>query len=175
MGLPLDSDEAAYKFLVVELLGSEAHALQQTKKCTALDAAVYTFEVLFERPSDPEGGLPSRVKFAKRAIEAAGHQVPSAPPLTPPTPPVVAPEAVPVAPAPAPVAAPAVKAAPGVMVATSAGATTALAAVIQWLMTWPLAAPTEAQSTALAGLIVVVAGGIQHLWQSKKSPANGSS
>jgi len=74
-GLPLTSDQAAYEFLVKELLGTEAHALQQTKKTTALDAAVYTFEVLFERPSDPEGGLPDRMAFAKKALAAAGVKV----------------------------------------------------------------------------------------------------
>lgn len=81
-GLPLTSDQAAYEFLVKELTGSEKHALDQTKKTTALDAAVYTFEVLFERPSDPEGGLPSRIAFAKRARDAAGHRIfiPAKPP-----------------------------------------------------------------------------------------------
>lgn len=92
-GLALDSDQAAYEFLVKELTGTEKHALDQTKKTTALEAAVYTFEVLFERPSDPQGGLPSRVAFAKRALAAAGHQVfvPAKPAVvTLPAPPAVA-------------------------------------------------------------------------------------
>ncbi len=79
-GYPVTSDQAAYEFLVIELLGSEAHALGQTKKTTSLDAAVYTFEVLFERPSDPMGGLPSRINFAQKAMAAAGHLPPPPPP-----------------------------------------------------------------------------------------------
>ncbi len=82
-GLPVDSDQAAYEFLVVELLGAENHALVQLKKTTALEAAVFTFEVGFERPSDPQGGLPSRVAFAKRALIAAGA-TPTLPPSSAP-------------------------------------------------------------------------------------------
>ncbi len=70
-GFSINSDEANYDFLVKELLGSESHALRQLKKTTGLQEAVYTFEVLFERPSDPQGGLPSRVEFARRALAAA--------------------------------------------------------------------------------------------------------
>lgn len=82
--------------------------------------------------------------------------------------------AVPVAPVPVSVPVPATHAAPGVMVATSAGATTALAVVIQYLGSWPLQPPNDTQATALAGLLMVAIGGIQHLWQSKRSPANGT-
>lgn len=99
--LPLTSDQLAYEFLVKELLGTEKHALDQTKKTTALDAAVYTFEVLFERPTDPEGGLPARVAFAKRALAAA--KTAAAPPLPQPpapAPPVVTPPTPPAPPVP---------------------------------------------------------------------------
>jgi hypothetical protein len=89
-GLSLDSDQAAYEFLVKELLSTENRALVQLKKTTALEAAVFTFEVVFERPSDPQGGLPSRVAFANRAMAAAGHRVftpaHQAPAPTPPPP-----------------------------------------------------------------------------------------
>jgi hypothetical protein len=85
-GLPLDSDQAAYEWLVKELTTTENRALVQLKKTAELEAAVYTFEVGFERPSDPMGGLPSRVAFAKKAIAAAGH-LPTPPlPLPPPVP-----------------------------------------------------------------------------------------
>lgn len=83
-GLGLDSDRAAYEFLVRELLGPEAAALRGLKKATTLEAAVETFEVLFERPSDPQGGLPSRIAFAKQALAAASAS-PDAPPTTRPS------------------------------------------------------------------------------------------
>lgn len=100
-GYPVTSDQGAYEFLILELLGDEKHALDQTKKTTTLDAAVETFEILFERPSDPQGGLPSRVSFAHRALVAAGHPVlaavvqpapqpnPIPAPISQPAPPVV--------------------------------------------------------------------------------------
>jgi hypothetical protein len=78
-GLPLASDRVAFEFLVKELLSTEKHALDQLKKTTELEAAVETFEVAFERPSDPKGGLPSRLKFAERALAAAAVGEPKKP------------------------------------------------------------------------------------------------
>lgn len=72
-GLALDSDQAAYEFLVHELLSSEARSLQQLKKTTTLEAATETFMLLFERPGDPQGALPSRIEFAKRALATASR------------------------------------------------------------------------------------------------------
>lgn len=90
--LDAGSDEANYGFLLWELVdnplirgdGTEVHALAQLRKTTTIEAAVFTFEVLFERPSDPEGGVSSRVAFARRALAAAGHAVPPIQPIVPP-------------------------------------------------------------------------------------------
>ncbi len=73
------SDEANYGFLLYELRGSQAHTVEQLKKTTTVEAAVYTVEVVFERPSDPEGGLASRNEFAQRALDGYGNLVPTAP------------------------------------------------------------------------------------------------
>src|ERR1700693_3276380 len=70
------SDEANYGFLVYELRGSQAHVIEQLKKTTTVEAAVYTVEVIFERPSDPEGGLASRNDFANRALDGYDALVP---------------------------------------------------------------------------------------------------
>jgi hypothetical protein len=80
-GFTDDEDEANYDFLVKELLSSESHALAQLKKTTTLEAATYTFEVLFERPSDPQGGIAARVAYARRAL-AASQKTPSGMPST---------------------------------------------------------------------------------------------
>jgi len=99
LGLDISSDEAAYRFLVEELLGSENRALQRLRKTKSLDDAVYIFEVAFERPSDPKGGLPSRLRFARRALDyyrfngrveaprVATSPLPPPPPLVFPPPP----------------------------------------------------------------------------------------
>ncbi len=84
-GLDVGSDEANYGFLVNELLTTEAHALDRLRQTTTVEAAVYTFEVLFERPSDPQGGLASRVHYAQRAL-AAATQLPVPPGPTLPSP-----------------------------------------------------------------------------------------
>lgn len=81
-----DEDKANYGFLISELMGPEAHALDRLRQTTTVDTAVYTFEVLFERPSDPQGGLASRVHFAQRALAAATN-LPAPPgPTLPPQP-----------------------------------------------------------------------------------------
>ncbi len=68
-GMKVTDDEANYEFLVSELLGSENRAFQRLKLTTTLEAAVYTFEVLFERPSSTSD-VSARVKYAQRAIAA---------------------------------------------------------------------------------------------------------
>jgi Phage tail lysozyme len=80
------SDEANYGFLVEELRTTQAHALEQLRKTTTLEAAVYTFEAIFERPADLQSGLPDRIAFAKRALAAsvgAPHPAPAPTPATP--------------------------------------------------------------------------------------------
>jgi hypothetical protein len=69
-GLDLDSDEADYTFLIHELTTTEAHSLERLRRTTTLEAATYTFQVLFERPSDPQGGIAKRIRFAQRALAA---------------------------------------------------------------------------------------------------------
>lgn len=91
--LSMTSDAANYGFLLEELRNEQAHSLEQLKKTTTVDAATYTFEVYFERPSDPEGGKAPRIAFAKRALAAYSTQAvripprPAPPPASQPVPP----------------------------------------------------------------------------------------
>lgn len=68
-GFDLAGDEAAYRWLIEELLHGEHHAFEQLLKTSSIEAAVETFEVYYERPSRIE--LVHRTAFAKRAIAAA--------------------------------------------------------------------------------------------------------
>jgi hypothetical protein len=70
-----DMDETNYEFLVSELLGSERRALDRLMQTTTLEAAVYTFEVAFERPSSTSD-VNSRIRFAQQALDAVG-QIPA--------------------------------------------------------------------------------------------------
>jgi Phage tail lysozyme len=116
-------DEANYEFLVEELTNTEHRALDRLKLTTTLEAATYTFEVAFERPSSTSD-INSRVRYAQRALDAyqapvaAELPTPIAPaiPVAQPDPPVVVvpaapiavvPDVPPVLPAPVPPLAPA--------------------------------------------------------------------
>ncbi len=178
------SDEANYRFLVEELKTTQAHSIEQLKLTTTVDAAVYTFEAIFERPADLQSGLAARIRFAQRALTGALKL----PPITDPDhsaeelnrielerikkeQSMVSPPTTPVTPVPA------VRAAPGVMIAASGTATSALATTIQYLgwWNWPLPSPTDIQAAALAGMLITAAGVIQHIWQSKRNGSgNGS-
>jgi hypothetical protein len=162
----ITDDEANYGFLLNELNGSEAHALHQLKLTTDLPAAVETFCVYFERPADPEGALPARVEFAKRALAAAKQSAPV---------PVVA-ERVPPRPAPMPApgddaavvspATPAPVLSPTVHPALAAGAAAAPAYGIVLTLVWILgqygiAVPVELQQAWL-GLLMVIGAGLLH-------------
>ncbi len=97
------SDQANYEFLVWELVddpkvsgdGSENRALQRLMQTTSLEAATYTFEVAFERPSSTSD-VNTRIRFAQQAIDAIPNlskpsgpisvpieNVPSVPPIPP--------------------------------------------------------------------------------------------
>jgi hypothetical protein len=65
------SDEANYGFLVEELRTTQKHVIEQLKKTTTVEAAVYTFEAIFERPADLQSGLAARIRFAERALAGA--------------------------------------------------------------------------------------------------------
>jgi hypothetical protein len=85
-GYDVHDDQANYEFLLLELDGSENHAFRQLLKTTDLRAATDTFMRLFERPGDPEGTLPERLKFAQKALVAANNNpspapVPDIPPV----------------------------------------------------------------------------------------------
>ncbi len=87
-GWQVTDDIANYEFLVSELIGSESHALVQLKKTTTLEAATYTFEVLFERPASTSD-VGRRVAYAQIALDAM-KDVPPLPlpvPVPPPAPP----------------------------------------------------------------------------------------
>lgn len=77
-------DQANYEFLVSELIGSEIRPLQRLKLTTTLEAAVYTFEVLFERPAST-ADVGRRVQYAQQALDAISS-APTPPPVSTPTP-----------------------------------------------------------------------------------------
>ena len=77
-GWATTNDEANYRFLLNELQTTERHALDQLVKTTELRAATYTFCVYFERPADPDGTLPSRLKWAGIALAAYHAAAPAA-------------------------------------------------------------------------------------------------
>lgn len=53
---------------------------------------------------------------------------------------------------------------------TTAGSATALLAqLIMWLSKWPIAAPSEAQATAAAGLVVLLVGSIHGIINARKA------
>jgi len=88
--LDVASDEANYRYLVVELHTTQLHAIAQLQKTTTVEAAVFTFEAIFERPANLQSGLAARTAFARQAI--AGSIVPPEPVPVPapiPTPVVV--------------------------------------------------------------------------------------
>jgi hypothetical protein len=92
------SDEANYGYLVNELRTSHAHDLEQLKKTTALDSAVFTFGVMFEAPGGTTDtflpGNDRRLQWANRAL--TGYKAAPQPgvPMPDPTP-VVTPTPVP--------------------------------------------------------------------------------
>jgi hypothetical protein len=94
MGREVTDDEANYEFLVSELIGAEARALERLKVTTTLESAVYTFEVLFERPSSTSD-VETRVRFAQQALNELGTGPAPVPatPTTPPQTPIGTPEA----------------------------------------------------------------------------------
>ena len=69
-GLSVKDDEANYGFLVSELQTTEKVALDDLVQQDNLNSATLSFCVKFERPADPYGTLPNRVKWAKRALDA---------------------------------------------------------------------------------------------------------
>ncbi len=77
-------DEANYGFLLQELRGSEAHALERTRQTTTIAAAVETFVAQFERPADPATETTRSIPWAKRAL-AAAIATPLSPAPSPPT------------------------------------------------------------------------------------------
>lgn len=67
-GLDWQSDEANYRYLVLELLTSEKAALDALKATGTLGGATTTFEEKFERAGVP--ALMSRLNWAQRAMAA---------------------------------------------------------------------------------------------------------
>lgn len=63
-----NSDEAAYRFLFVELKGAEKRAIPVLKAATTLKAKVIAFETAFLRAGVKH--YDSRLKWAQRALEA---------------------------------------------------------------------------------------------------------
>ena len=79
-----DSDEAAYKFLFVELKGPENKAIRALKKATSLKEKVIAFEVTFLRAGVKH--YESRLEWAQIALDLLGAKEPNPPPPAPPSP-----------------------------------------------------------------------------------------
>ncbi len=67
-GLPWTSDEANYRYLLLELRGSERASLNALLKTRTLVEATDTFEAKFERAGVP--ALAGRRRFARQAMDA---------------------------------------------------------------------------------------------------------
>ena len=194
------SDEANYGFLVAELKDEidgdhQSHSLEQIRKTTTLEAAVYTFEVIFERPADLQSGLADREEFARRALAASGAQ-PTPQPEPLPSPDESADElnrqelgrikaGLPPLP-PTPSGSDNAQAdpsggtgagntphmAPAVALGYSGGSVALLAGNIQFL--WPLLhgqmpdPPTGEQATNLGGGLLMLGTALAHIWNSKR-------
>lgn len=65
------SDRANYTYLVHELRSTEAHALAQLKRQTSLEAAVISFDQLFERSGVKN--IDSRLRYGRLAMLAFGE------------------------------------------------------------------------------------------------------
>jgi hypothetical protein len=148
--LDVASDQANLGFLLEELRGSQSHSLEQIRKTTDLEAAVFTFGEYFERPGGTTPThLPAdeeRLGWAKRALAGALGV-----PQTPAPPPVPS----------APAAPPPVSA--GIGLGAGAPATAALASVLMWLSHWPIQ-PLDGQTAlSLAGLLLGAFGLVIHI------------
>lgn len=151
-GLTVKDDEANYEFLLFELRGSEAHALEKLKLAVTTEGATETFCIAFERPSDPEGTMPNRVRWAHRAMDAY-HLM---------TEPVVGPTLVndePVAPVVAPVTPPM---STGHAVVITGGAVGILASMIFYATHPPYLPPTLDQCTTVATVLTAMWGAAVH-------------
>jgi hypothetical protein len=104
-GIDIASDEAAYRYLILELAGPEKGAIAKTKAAGTLNEKVIAFELGFERAGVKH--YDSRQWWAERAWEVLMRTKapPVAPPVAPPAP------VPPIAPAPAPATPPKSKAA----------------------------------------------------------------
>lgn len=190
-GFKNTDDRGNYEFLVSELLGAESHALDRLKATTTLEAAVYTFEVAFERPSSTSD-VGSRVHYAQRAL-AAMAQVPAPPGPTTTTTPIdpnsdaaaeelnkveeakgttisvttPAPEMIP---KPGPVE-PA-RTSPGVAVVGGVGFLGSMAVTLQYagpIMHLPLM--TDNQALGISGFLVAICATLFHLYANKGVPS----
>lgn len=103
--LDINSREANYAFLFVELTGPEKGAVAKTKAAVGLNAKTKAFELGFERAGVKH--YPSRYEWAAKALRAYQNRKPAAKPIEAPVEPVKPVLATPVAPeTPKPVEAP---------------------------------------------------------------------
>jgi hypothetical protein len=75
--LDINSREANYAFLFVELKGDEKAAVAKTKAAKGLEAKVKAFELGFERAGVKH--YPSRNEWARKALKAWNERKPEAP------------------------------------------------------------------------------------------------
>jgi hypothetical protein len=69
-GFDINGDTANYKWLYLELTGSERAAIPAVKNAVGLEAKVKAFELAFERAHKDYKHYESRVEWANRALEA---------------------------------------------------------------------------------------------------------
>jgi|SRR6516165_8315975 uncharacterized protein (TIGR02594 family) len=67
-GLPRESDDASYGYLVTELRGSERRAFEALQRESVLENAVITFNNKFERSGTPM--MDRRIRYAQLALDA---------------------------------------------------------------------------------------------------------
>lgn len=94
--LDINSREANYAFLFVELKGDEKAAVPKTKAAVGLNAKTKAFELAFERAGVKH--YPSRYEWAVKALRIYQNRKPVQKPVEAPVEPVKPVEATPVAP-----------------------------------------------------------------------------
>jgi hypothetical protein len=151
-------DAANYGFLIDELKGSEAHALDRIRQTTTIDAATETTVKQFERPSDPEKETRGAIPYAKRAMIAAGHMpnIQVLPPPRNPWPPGLTPAPWPSLP---PVPPPATM--PPIANGAVAGGLTLLSMMLVKQAVflfglWHIGVPDDLQNLTVGGLVVLI-------------------
>lgn len=152
--MSVTDDAANYGFMLDELRGTEAHALERLRQTTTVEAATETFVKQFERPADPDAETARAIPMAKRALAAAGRI--SVPAIHQPQPEPVIPQVImPPQVQPAPYAMP-----PIANGAVAGGLTLVSMMLVQQAVfafsLWQIAVPENLQNLTVGGLVVLI-------------------